>query len=288
MVMLPPDSSLSRDLRRLADDARIVFFTGLPSMGKSLMIQQLAHLAGSAGRTIHLLQWDVARPVFEASRAAAPYPIVDGVTHGVIRKAVGFWVRHAIVAWDRAHPERDHLLIGETPFIGGRLIELARPASDAAEALLHHPACVFAIPVPSREVRQHLERERTRRASRPQHEREREDAPPDLMRELWRELVGVAQALGVVATALPSGIDVPYDPTIYQHVYESVLKHRRVEVIAVDAVLPTDRVSAYDFAVAHDDVVPSAEDAERSIHEVETQYPELANLARELARWYVV
>ncbi|PWU23936.1 MAG: hypothetical protein C5B48_07755, partial [Candidatus Rokuibacteriota bacterium] len=48
---------------------RLVFFAGLPGTGKSLLVQQLAHVAGAAGRRIHLLQWDVARPVFEASPA---------------------------------------------------------------------------------------------------------------------------------------------------------------------------------------------------------------------------
>ncbi len=66
---------------------RFVFMAGLPGTGKSLLVHQLAHLAAGAGRTVHLLQWDVARPLFEASPAGGRYPLKDGVTHATIRKA---------------------------------------------------------------------------------------------------------------------------------------------------------------------------------------------------------
>src|SRR5437899_10129963 len=110
----------------------MVFFAGLPGTGKSL----LAHLAGDSGRRIHLLQWDVARPVFEASGAGRRYPLADGVTHAVIRKAAGLWVRRTIAVWHERHPEPQHLLVGETPFAGNRFVELAQRLDDRAEALL--------------------------------------------------------------------------------------------------------------------------------------------------------
>jgi adenylylsulfate kinase-like enzyme len=53
----------------------MVFLAGLPGTGKSLLAHQLAHMASDAGRTIHLLQWDVARPVFEASAAGTPHQL---------------------------------------------------------------------------------------------------------------------------------------------------------------------------------------------------------------------
>ena len=107
----------------LARDARLVFFAGLPGTGKSLLLHQLAHLAHARGRRIHLLQWDVARPVFEASEAGLRYPQDGGVTHGVIRLAVGQWARTAVARWHARHRGLEHLLIGETPFIGHRLID---------------------------------------------------------------------------------------------------------------------------------------------------------------------
>ena len=68
-VLLSQGSALLAGLRDLARDARCVFFAGLPGTGKSLLIHQLAHLAHARGRRVHLLQWDVARPAFEASPA---------------------------------------------------------------------------------------------------------------------------------------------------------------------------------------------------------------------------
>ncbi len=70
----------------------MVFFAGLPGTGKSLLVHQLVHVAAGRGRRVHLLQWDVARPVLEASPAGRRYPLADGVTHAVVRtrrRAVG-------------------------------------------------------------------------------------------------------------------------------------------------------------------------------------------------------
>ena len=77
---MPEGSPLFETLAALARDARLVFFAGLPGTGKSLLIHQLAHLAHGRGRHVHLLQRDVARPVFEASRAGRRHPQVHGVT----------------------------------------------------------------------------------------------------------------------------------------------------------------------------------------------------------------
>ena len=167
-----------------------MFFAGLPGTGKSLLSHQLTHLAHALGRTVHMLQWDMARPVFEASAAGQRYPVVHGVTHGVIRKAAGLWARRAVVQWHQRYPEAGHMLIGETPFVGHRFIELARQHADAAEPLLQM-AC-FVVPVPSRAVRDFLEAERQRRSVTPLHQQEREDAPPQVLRTsgaIWLALL---------------------------------------------------------------------------------------------------
>jgi hypothetical protein len=257
----------------------MVFVAGLPGTGKSLLIHQLAHVAAAAGRVIHLLQWDVARPVFEASDAGRRYPVVDGVTHPIVRKAVGLWSRGALADWQRRHAGAEHLLIGETPFVGNRLIELARRADDAAEAVLSGAACRFVIAVPSVEVRRFVEAERDRRAAQPLNVREREDAPPEVLRALWRELCGVAQRLGVAVTA---DDDAPYDPDVYRRVYERLLRHRHVEVVPLDTVLATGVLSVYDFAVPRRDLVPSEDEARVAISEAE------ARGADDVDRWWVV
>jgi hypothetical protein len=310
-LVVDADPRLAAALRRLAAQ-RIVCFAGLPGTGKSLLVQQLTLLANGAGRRVHLLQWDVARPPFEASAAGQRYPVVDGVTHSVIRKAVGLWARRAVAAWAERHPDPRHLLVAETPFVGNRLVELAQPLADDAEPRLADASCRFAIAVPSRHVRRFLEAERERRTTSPLHPREREDAPPSVLRDLWRELAGVAVELGVAAPdASPpraggssgapagggSGVTTdrsspadgpPYDATIYRRVYESVLRHRHVDAIALDTVLPTEQLSVYDFATAPSELVPSLVEADAIIRDVEGRYPDLAVLDREIARWWAI
>ena len=282
-VLLSQGSSLLAALSALARDARCVFFAGLPGTGKSLLIHQVAHLAHARGRRIHLLQWDVARPAFEASAAGRRYPQEAGVTHGLIRVAVGRWTRPALARWHAEHPASD-VLIGETPFVGHRLIELARSIDDAAEPLLASPATRFVIPVPSASLRRHLESERARRASAPMHAREREDAPPDVLRGVWRELVGVARALGLASVA----DDTAYDPATYRSVYERLLTHRHAQALVIDERLPTGGVSAYDFRIPTADLVPSEDDVARFIAEAEKRYPDAAALGREIEGWFAL
>ena len=297
-LVVDADRRLAEQVRGLSA-RRMVFFAGLPGTGKSLLVHQLAHLARAAGRKIHLLQWDVARPVFEASPVGQRYPLTEGVTHPMIRKAAGMWVRHALARWSERHPAAEHLLVGETPFVGNRLVELARRLDDRAEALLTDPSCRFVIAVPSGAVRKYLEGERERRAASPLHPREREDAPPHVLRDLWRDLVDVARVLGISAPAaaptisrggagVPSDSQTPYDPMVYRRVYEMVLRHRNVEVVALDVILPTERLSVYDFAVTPLDLVPTEAEAEQFIHDAERRHSDPTALEREVARWWEV
>ena len=283
MSLVQRDPALHERLTGLARTARLVFVAGLPGTGKSLLIHQLAHLAAGAGREVHLLQWDVARPVFESSAAGRRYPVVDGVTQPMIRKAVGLWARRAVSAWDRRHPGPDPLLIGETPLVGHRLVELARRLDDDAERVLSDTACRFVIAVPSVAVRQHVEHERARRASASDHSREREDAPPHVLRDLWRQLLVAARGLGMAVDD-----DAPYDPTVYRRVYETVLRARAPEVLPLDTILPTRAMSVYDFAVPYVDLVPSDDEVDTLVGESEAHAPDSAALAREIDRWWVV
>ena len=296
-VVVESDPRLHAQLRALGG-RRLVFFAGLPGTGKSLLVHQLAHLAGASGRSIHVLQWDVARPPFEASPAGRRYPPADGVTHPVVRKAAGLWARDAIAQWSKRHPDPRHLLIGETPFVGNRFVELAQRLDDRAESLLGNPSCRFVIPVPSAEVRRFLEAQRERRAADPLHPREREDAPPHVLRDLWRDLAAVARQMGIAGSDAgrvagqesASGADgqPPFDPEAYRQVYETVLRHRNVEIVALDTILPTEELSVYDFAIAPADLAPSEAEVEQCIREVERRYAAPATLEREIARWWEV
>jgi hypothetical protein len=286
-LVVREDPRLYAQLTRLAATSRLAFFAGLPGTGKSLLIHQTAHLAHAAGREIHLLQWDVVRPLFEASPAGARHPIRKGVTANVIRKAVGVWARDALARWHRRHPERRHLLIGETPLVGNRLIELARRANDDAEPFLTAPSCRFVIPVPSVDVRRFLEAERDRRITHPTHEREREDAPPHVLRALWGQLVDAGRALGVGPAGGPCAAP-PYDPGLYERVYRLALRHRHAETLTVETLLPNDGFSVYEFAIPAHDIVPAPGEADRFIERVERQYADPDDLGHEVDRWYIV
>ena len=286
MLVLASESPLRAALAALAAAARIVVVTGLPGTGKSLLIHQLAQLAHAAGRSVSLLQWDVARPVVEESPAARAYPAKDGVTHGMVRVAVGRWARGAIAAWDAGRPS-DALLIVEAPLVGHRLVELARPTADAAEAVLGGSRTRFIVPVPSRALRAHLEAERGRRALAPRHPREREDAPPDVLRDLWRQLARLAAALGLAAALPPGSEDPPYDPATYAAVYGEVLRRRHVEVLAMDAVLPAGALSPYDFGIPVEDLRPTPEEVPGLVAAAAREWTDPQALAIAIERWYV-
>lgn len=207
------------------------------------------------------------------------------MTHIVIRKAAGLWVRDAVASWHAAHPEPAHILVGELPLVGGRFIEPARPAGDAAEAALAAPSCKFVIPVPALDVRTFVEAARDRSMARPAHPREREDAPSHVLRALWNELVGVARTLALPGAPAGGG-RAAYDPAIYEAVYRRVLARRHTETLPLTRVLQIESISAYDVGVPIHELVPSEHDAERAIRAVEASYPNLQRLAAEMERWY--
>ena len=117
-LVIASKRDLEAVLTKLARAQRMVFFAGLLGVGKSLLIRELALAVHAAGRTVHLLQWDVARPAVESTAVRARYPEHDGIAHPVIRKAVGQWARGAILRWHREQPGEWLTLTGG-PACGG-------------------------------------------------------------------------------------------------------------------------------------------------------------------------
>lgn len=239
-LILPPDSAIYHCFTQLVNASDRVFFAGLPGVGKSLLLQQLTLMARAAGRRVTLLQWDVARQPFETPQ----YPLADGATHPLVIRATGAWLRGALVGWDARARSGADMLIGEVPLNGGRFMEIARPAADAAEALLRDGRTRFVIPVPSAEVRALIESRRARSIAAPGHANEAHDAPPDLLRALWGDVYQVGVALGLAPIRER---DAPYSPDVYAAVYRHLLRHRRARVLPIDEPLqPT--ASVYDHA----------------------------------------
>ena len=79
---------------------------------------------------------------------------------------------------------------------------------------------------------------------------------------------------------------VPYDPDVYRKVYLKVLSRRHAQALPLDVILPASGLSAYDFKVARDDLLPDEADIARCLHEAEQAFPDGAALAHEIEHWY--
>ncbi len=283
-IIIPPTSQVYMMLNRLVDNQRIVFLTGLPGVGKSLLLNQLAHLAHFSGHQVYLLQWDILRDAFMTNRIASLFPDTDGITHSVIRRAAGLWVREAVAQWHQKHLGEKSILIGEAPLIGNRLLELVLPRNDAAESILLEKSTRFVLPIPSRRIRRLMETARQTSIKNPRNSRELNDAAPEVLKALWRELIRAAMALNIPTP--PKGSDEDYDPRIYESVYLQVLKHRRYEITRLNITLSTHSRSVYTFNMPVEELIPNASEVSHSIEEVEHTYPNLHGLEQEMEEWY--
>lgn len=267
MLVIPISSNLYEQFSEIAQTRRMVFMAGLPGVGKSLLIQQLTLIANQAGRKVHLIQWDVSRQAFEIPQILDSYPEVDGVTDPIIRMAAGRWARSAVYQWHNAHPDPENMLIGEVPLIGNRLIELTQVMNDDAEAVLSSSQVLFVTPVPSWEVRAVIEKAREKSIANPQNENEKLDAPPNVLRALWREVNDLARQIGLTK----AGPDTPYNPYIYAGVYEALLQNRHSRSIPIDQVL-RPKQSVYDLDVVKGQLRASTREAVSIIEQLENQY----------------
>lgn len=268
-TIIPADSPLQRLFAELVKRQRIVLFAGIPGVGKSLLVQQLAILAQRAGRIVHLLQWDVTRAAFETPEILGRYPEVDGLTHLAVRTAVGLWAREAVRSWHEHQASPLHMLIGEVTLLGNRLLALAEPHEDTAEQLLSSRDTTFVVPVPSRAVREAIEASRQRTIARPQHQRETADAPPNVMRLLWQDLNALANEVGIISRS--DSEQNLYDPDVYAAVYEHLLRRRHSHIVRIDTVLPHDG-SVYDVDDIASELAATPEEVKRVMDDVERRF----------------
>ena len=282
MLVIPISSNLYKVVREIVHSRRMIFVTGIPGVGKSLLIQQMALIANEFGRKVHLLRYNFARQPFETEVNISKYPEIDGVSDPAIRKAVGLWARQAVPAWHKAHPDPNHLLIGELPLIGNRLIELVEPGEDEAEHLLTSSQTLFVVPVPSWEVREVIEKTRKRTLADPQNEQEKLDAPPNVLQFMWQAVNGLAREIGLTKASPQT----PYNPYIYGGVFEALLQHRPSKLLLIDEVLRPSR-SVYDLDVLDSILQPTPEEAGVMMAHVERQYA-YAELAELVQNWHAL
>jgi hypothetical protein len=265
----------------MARDHRMVFLAGLPGVGKSLYIRELARVAHSLGRRVYSLQWDVARPAFASPAIAARYPDRGGIAHPMVRKGVGQWVRQAVLRWHGESAGDSSLLIGEVPLIGHRLLELVQVHADDVEPLLADARSLFATPVPSVAVRAAIERARHRTFTNPSNPRESEDAPVNVVRESWEEVRALAVDLGIVERVAAN--NPPFDPDAYAGVYRHLLRRRHSLTLHVEVELK-QTASVYDHDVQVIDIVPTHAEAEAIVARLEGELT-LPEIEAEVARW---
>lgn len=278
-IIIPPNTALYRGFDELARTKRVVFFAGIPGVGKSLMLQQFALMAHSSGRVVHLLQYDTARVAFETPKWFSLYPEIDGVTQPIIRLAVGQWARQAVQQWHEHNPSPKHILIGEVPLIGNRLSELTQPHPDSAEPLLSGEQTCFAIPAPTNEVRQRIETARQETITEPQHEREKKDAPTNVLRMLWHDVAKLGVELGVTTNIAPA-----YDAPTYITVFQHLLQYRHVQVFDIDLILSTQG-SVYDLGNFATELMATPTEVETIMtHLSQTYLPE--ELENRVTNWH--
>jgi hypothetical protein len=266
---------LDAALSRIARVHRIVCISGLPGVGKSLCVRELARTAAAAGRSVHLLQWDVVRLAFATPSIEARYPEREGITHAMIRVAVGKWARGAVLRWHQDHPSTG-LLIGEVPIIGHRLLDLVQVQDDDVEPLLAGEETLFVTPVPSAGVRADIANARGRTTAAPVHARETGDAPPGIVESSWHEIYALA-------ADPPLGPDA-YDPQVYAAVYRQLLRHRHAITLWMNAPLEP-RTSVYDLGVTAHELTPAPDEVSATVAQLQRDYTE-HDIEQIAARWF--
>jgi len=175
---------------------RCVVVVGLPGTGKSLLVREAARLAKTNGRAVRLLQWDVARTAWDTPEVLARFPEVDGVTHAGIRKALGLWVRKAMLDWFQTHAAAGELLLVEAPIIGGRFAELAKRGDDSLESHLAGPESLFVVVAPTTELQAELRRRRAQEMGSTRNALEQHNASVVVLDGLMAAVEQIAPQLG--------------------------------------------------------------------------------------------
>ncbi len=283
-ITISNEPEIHASLQNVARTCEIAVVVGMPGVGKSLFVQQLALIAKQEGRSVHLLQWDITRRAFETDDILARYPdLENGETHPLIRKAVGMWSRSGVLQWHREYGDSEHLLIAEAPLVGNRLVEISQPVDDEAELVLAGSRSRFILPVPSVEVRREIGHRRAETSLAPRHGREASDAPPNLLDEAWQELYEIGRSL----TLADNHQEFPeFDPDVYEAVFEHILRHRPTTVLRINKVLE-GKGSVYDLDGIVSEVSASPAEARDIILHLESNFT-LDEIDTHVDQWHRV
>ncbi|MDB2606233.1 hypothetical protein N9Y48_00495 [Zobellia sp.] len=281
-IVLPKNGEIYSILNDAALKAKIVCFTGLPGVGKSLYVQQFAYLALNNNRNISILQWDGARLGFETDEVLQIYPEIDGVTHAGIRKSCGLWSRKAVIDWYKLHKEDNDVLILEAPLVGNRLVELGKFFEDDAEGILASEDTQFILPIPSDDIRKMIIGKREETSENPVHEMEKADAQPHVLTALYNEICAIGKKWDM-ANLLNENL--PYDASFYEALYKKVLKARNVKSLYINQAFKVD--SAYAIEEKFTKLKPSHEDVSHFVSIIKNKFSNDAELENAVQDWYL-
>ena len=129
-------------------------------------------------------------------------------------------------------------------------------------------------------MRRHIELAREQSIAQPQHERERADAPPNVLQALWLELHGLTEILNLS----PEQSDTRYNPEVYAAVFDHLLKHRQRETLWVNKLLPASG-SVYNVEHIESELLASLKEVQESLELIEAAYT-AEELERTVTLWY--
>ncbi len=241
---IPQTSPIYKQLEELCD-SRIVIFSGLPGVGKSLYINAFKALAQSKDLEVDMIQWDVARKAFETDYINNHYPMGEGTVHNGLKLIAGSWLMSTVQEWIKFNRKSNNILLIEAPLVGNRFVEIMQKQSDdSLEEFLSSNNCKVVVPIPSKEVRVKIEEERQRQVS--EEAKVWSGAKPSVMRMLWKMTCEIANDFGkkIDVSGQPE-----YDPEIYEFVYGKILKHRNAVFLQIDEIF---KIPETDESALHD------------------------------------
>ena len=280
MNVIPQSSPIYSTLEELAREARIVIFSGLPGIGKSLYINAFYALAKEHERKLTLIQWDQARKAFETDEILERYPMGDGTVHNGFKLMAGEYIKDKILHWQSSAEKKDLLLI-EAPLVGHRFIEVVEQSdNEDLETLLASDVCKVIVPIPSKTVRRKIEEARAAQVD--ENAKVWIGAKPSVLKMLWHMVYNIAIEFGA---ELQVNDEPEYDPEVVEFVFSKVCKHRHFVPLHVEEVFEVPEQSEEALHSLKSEM-PSGEEVHNYFNFVKERFESDEQIDQYVNSWY--
>lgn len=282
MQVLPESSFVFKSLLSSLKDAKLIVFSGLPGVGKSLYVNSFYNLAKEDDVPIDVIQWDMARKAFETEYIQSFFPMGDGTVHNGLKLAAGRWLMGYLKEWVLENRDNERRLMIEAPLVGHRFVELIHlNENEDLESFLKSEKTHFLIPIPTKEVRHKIEEKRAQQVS--DDAKVWIGAKPSVMLMLWKMICGIANEFG-------QNIDMAgqpeYDHEIYKFVFGQILKNRHYKPLVIDEIFQTNEQNETELHSIKSEVA-SKEDAEKIVKQIIEQYDD-QTIDEIVGSWYKI